>query len=36
VFGGSCPTGEIFRRFKGRDPKPEAFINDLGLDRHSN
>lgn len=36
AFGGSCPTGEIFRRFKGRDPNPEAFISDLGLDKDSN
>lgn len=33
AFGGSCPSGEIFRRFKGRDPNPEAFISDLGLDK---
>lgn len=33
AFGGSCPSGEIFRRFKGRDPNPKAFMSDLGLDK---
>ncbi|XP_054285847.1 oligopeptidase A [Macrosteles quadrilineatus] len=31
AFGGSCPPGEVFRRFRGRDPSPEAFLKHLGL-----
>ncbi|XP_073999508.1 oligopeptidase A [Rhodnius prolixus] len=26
AFGGSCHPSEVFRRFQGRDPTPEAFI----------
>jgi len=31
AFGGSCEPGEVFRRFRGRDPSPEAFLKHLGL-----
>ncbi|KAG8274163.1 hypothetical protein J6590_004180 [Homalodisca vitripennis] len=31
AFGGSCPPGEVFRRFRGRDPSSEAYLKYLGL-----
>ncbi|KAI5637484.1 peptidase family m3 domain-containing protein [Phthorimaea operculella] len=29
--GGACHPSEVFRRFRGRDPSPQALINNLGL-----
>ncbi|XP_038223482.1 probable cytosolic oligopeptidase A [Zerene cesonia] len=29
--GGSCHPSEVFRRFRGRDPSPQALLNNLGL-----
>ena len=31
-YGGGSPGSEVFRRFRGRDPSPDALlsINDLG------
>ncbi|CAH2039281.1 unnamed protein product, partial [Iphiclides podalirius] len=31
--GGACHPGELFRRFRGRDPSPHALLNSLGLPR---
>ncbi|XP_063363603.1 uncharacterized protein LOC134652360 [Cydia amplana] len=31
--GGGCAPGEVFRRFRGRDPAPHALLADLGLAR---
>ncbi|XP_075224598.1 uncharacterized protein LOC142326199 [Lycorma delicatula] len=31
AFGGSCDPHEIFRRFRGRDPSPQAFVRYLKL-----
>ncbi|PSN57744.1 hypothetical protein C0J52_00283 [Blattella germanica] len=31
ALGGGCHPGEVFRRFRGRDPSPKALINALGL-----
>lgn len=31
--GGSYPTAEIFRQFRGRDPSPQALLDNLGLTR---
>ncbi|XP_065212078.1 uncharacterized protein LOC135839798 [Planococcus citri] len=31
AFGGSCHAGEVFRRFRGRDPQPKILLNQLGL-----
>ncbi|XP_019889940.1 probable cytosolic oligopeptidase A isoform X2 [Ooceraea biroi] len=30
-LGGSYPTAEVFRKFRGRDPSPQALLNNLGL-----
>lgn len=30
-LGGSCPAAEIFRKFRGRDPNPQALLDNLGL-----
>lgn len=30
-LGGSCHPSEVFRRFRGRDPSPEALLETLGL-----
>ena len=32
ALGGSYPTSEIFRKFRGRDPNPKALLKNLGLD----
>lgn len=31
ALGGSCHPGEVFRKFRGRDPSPKALISSLGL-----
>lgn len=31
ALGGSCKPSEVFRRFRGRDPSPQALLNHLGL-----
>ncbi|XP_047516665.1 probable cytosolic oligopeptidase A [Pieris napi] len=31
AVGGACQPSEIFRRFRGRDPSPQALLNNLGL-----
>ncbi|XP_041986887.1 probable cytosolic oligopeptidase A [Aricia agestis] len=31
--GGSCHPAEVFRRFRGRDPSPQALLDDLGLSK---
>lgn len=31
ALGGSYPTAEIFRKFRGRDPSPQALLDNLGL-----
>ena len=31
ALGGSVPAGEVFRRFRGRDPSLKAFIKILNL-----
>ncbi|CAK1544875.1 unnamed protein product [Leptosia nina] len=31
AVGGSCHPSEVFRRFRGRDPSPQALLNNLGL-----
>lgn len=31
ALGGSYPTHEIFRKFRGRDPNPKALLTNLGL-----
>lgn len=33
AYGGSCHPSEVFRRFRGRDPSPQALINNLGLSK---
>lgn len=33
AYGGSCHPSEIFRRFRGRDPSPQALIHNLGLSK---
>lgn len=33
AHGGGCHPSEIFRRFRGRDPSPQALINNLGLSK---
>lgn len=30
-LGGSVPAGEVFRRFRGRDPNSKALLKNLGL-----
>lgn len=30
-LGGSYPAAEVFRKFRGRDPSPQALLNNLGL-----
>jgi len=30
-LGGSYPTAEIFRKFRGRDPSPQALLDNLRL-----
>ncbi|RZF33474.1 hypothetical protein LSTR_LSTR010130 [Laodelphax striatellus] len=30
-FGGGCDPHEVFRRFRGRDPSPNAYLRYLGL-----
>lgn len=32
-LGGSYPTAEVFRKFRGRDPSPQALLDNLGLTR---
>ncbi|XP_076243592.1 uncharacterized protein LOC143184898 isoform X2 [Calliopsis andreniformis] len=32
ALGGSTPTSEIFRQFRGRDPNPKALLTNLKLD----
>merc|ERR1719187_1702040 len=36
-LGGGCHPSEVFRRFRGRDPSPEALLNlyDLGTSTSS-
>jgi oligopeptidase A len=31
TYGGTLNTGEVFRRFRGRDPSPKALMHVLGL-----
>ncbi|KAM7249022.1 hypothetical protein ACFE04_026208 [Oxalis oulophora] len=31
TFGGSCHSSEVFRRFMGRDPNPQALLEFYGL-----
>ncbi|XP_063976815.1 uncharacterized protein LOC135162371 [Diachasmimorpha longicaudata] len=31
ALGGSVPAGEVFRRFRGRDPNSKALLKNLGL-----
>jgi len=31
ALGGGCNTNEVFRRFLGRDPSPDAFLRINGL-----
>ncbi|XP_015119839.1 probable cytosolic oligopeptidase A [Diachasma alloeum] len=31
ALGGSVPAGEVFRRFRGRDPNSKALLRSLGL-----
>uniref|UniRef100_A0A1B6E4N2 Peptidase M3A/M3B catalytic domain-containing protein n=1 Tax=Clastoptera arizonana TaxID=38151 RepID=A0A1B6E4N2_9HEMI len=31
AFGGGCHPSEVFRRFRGRDPSPNAYLTSLGL-----
>lgn len=33
ALGGSYPAAEIFRKFRGRDPSPQALLNNVGLTR---
>lgn len=33
ALGGSYPAAEIFRKFRGRDPSPQALLDNLGLTR---
>lgn len=30
-LNSTCPTNEIFRRFRGRNPNPQALLNSLKL-----
>lgn len=30
-LGGSYPAAEVFRKFRGRDPNPQALLDNLGL-----
>lgn len=30
-LGGSVPSSEVFRRFRGRDPNSKALLKNLGL-----
>ncbi|XP_029164650.1 probable cytosolic oligopeptidase A [Nylanderia fulva] len=30
-LGGSYPAAEVFRKFRGRDPSPQALLDNLGL-----
>lgn len=30
-LGGSYPMAEVFRKFRGRDPSPQALLDNLGL-----
>lgn len=33
ALGGACHPGEVFRRFRGRDPSPKALISALDLNK---
>ncbi|XP_049874175.1 uncharacterized protein LOC126372450 [Pectinophora gossypiella] len=33
AYGGACHPSEVFRRFRGRDPSPQALLNNLGLSK---
>ncbi|XP_032678054.1 probable cytosolic oligopeptidase A [Odontomachus brunneus] len=33
ALGSSYPAAEIFRKFRGRDPSPQALLNNVGLTR---
>lgn len=33
TYGGTLHTGEVFRRFRGRDPSPKALLHILGLSK---
>ncbi|KAL1128969.1 hypothetical protein AAG570_013503 [Ranatra chinensis] len=35
AFGGSCHPSEVFRRFQGRDPEPDALLKTLGINNEA-